>query len=322
MRLVRRSAAAALGWALAGCGDPAADGDGETTVMIASFGEDGPSGASLTDGTGTTTSATTTTATATTATTATTTDGPTTEPTTEPTTDTATDATADGTSTTTDPTDSTDATTTDGESTGGQLPACASIEATIRDFVLAHVDMSAPTTGRVEPGLVLDTLGPDGKPVYNPEYAGPAVITGPESFAQWYVDVPEVNLSIAVTLDVFEESPGRTVFQDSTFFPIDAQGFGNEGEAHNYFFTTEVRTTLVYQGGEVMTFGGDDDVWVFLDGHLVADVGGKHSLQTVNVVLDDLGLIAGESYTLDIFHAERGIGDTQLRFELGAFCQV
>lgn len=34
-------------------------------------------------------------------------------------------------------------------------------------------------------------------------------------------------------------------------------GFGNQGR-HNYSFTTELHTALVYGGG-------DDDLWVFVD---------------------------------------------------------
>ena len=127
----------------------------------------------------------------------------------------------------------------------------------------------------VTPGIVQSTLGADGTPVYAP---GGATIctTGPNEFAQWYHDVPNVNPKIPVTLSLKETTPGVFVYDNSAFFPIDNQGFGNEGFNHNFAFTTEIHTSFVYKGGESFTFRNDEDVWLFVDGKLAIDLGGLH----------------------------------------------
>lgn len=209
--------------------------------------------------------------------------------------------------------------------TGGDVECDTTLDATIRDFSLAHPDFEDYGGDAAYKGLVLPDLGPDQKPVYaNP---GPTPQTsGPDAFKQWYNDTPGVNQTFPIQLALTEIQPGLYQYKSDAFFPVDGLGFGSEGLNHNFAFTTEIHTQFIYNGGEKFTFTGDDDLWMFINKKLAIDLGGLHPPLSDTVDLDVsaamLGIKPGNTYTMDIFHAERHSDGSNFRIDTTIGCFV
>ena len=177
----------------------------------------------------------------------------------------------------------------------------------------------------IYPGLYDPQLGDQAG--WISKYNVPGGIHSAEGFAQWYRDVPGVNMSAPLDITLkLDEDTGQYVFDDredsaysSGFFPINGQLFGNSaGNNKNFHFTFELNTEFTYEAdsGQVFTFRGDDDVWVFVDGRLVIDIGGVHSAKEQTVELDRLDwLVDGKSYSLNFFFAERHRTASNFRIE-------
>jgi fibro-slime domain-containing protein len=147
------------------------------------------------------------------------------------------------------------------------------------------------------------------------------------TFAQWYNTTTGVNMEIPGELLLTQDpaAPGTSVFDSNAFFPIDNQGFGNTpGWPHNYHFTTEIHVKFKYETGQKFTFRGDDDLWIFVNGKLALDVGGQHQALEGTIDFDlqatALGIMAGGTYPMDIFHAERQTDLSNFRIQTNIKC--
>lgn len=178
----------------------------------------------------------------------------------------------------------------------------------VRDFQDSHIDFQNRTGSDLD-AVVLE-LDEQGRPALTSD-DGTLTIDSSASFREWYRTVDGVNQEAYVTLD-FEpdpDNPSIFTFSDSSFFPVDDVMFGNEGRSHNYHFTLMIHARFTYIPGQVFTFTGDDDVWLFINGFRVIDLGGVHSAMTQSVALDDvadqIGLEPDGVYDFNFFFAER-----------------
>jgi fibro-slime domain-containing protein len=119
---------------------------------------------------------------------------------------------------------------------------------------------------------------------------------------------------------------------------------------HNFHFTTEVKYWFKYEADTTATldFTGDDDVWVFLNGKLVIDLGSWHIpldgtldiaagtitatstvqappnvmvpvVETITGTAASFGMTPGNVYMISVFHAERQREGSSFKLTLAGF---
>ena len=133
-------------------------------------------------------------------------------------------------------------------------------------------------------------------------------ITSAATFADWFTDRPGVNCSARHDITLTRDGSGVFTYLTDLFAPIDDRMYGNHGDDHNYCFTYAIKAQFVYNecAEQYLQMGGGDGVWVFIDGDMVIDLGGMRTIDDQYIHVDRLEhLVDGETYTLQVFYAQR-----------------
>lgn len=216
-----------------------------------------------------------------------------------------------------------------------ELPDTLEVPITYRDFIalpinggVRHPDFEAYSGNNATPGLLENTLGADGKPVYTgicDEYQEEPTPTCPyeqqttsqEDFDEWYRDTDGVNITSVERLPLNKQTDGSYYYPVTYLFPLDGAGWvvtqggepakedthqacifpsatanscDDDGGDHNFGFTSELRYWFEFGGDESLNFSGDDDVWVFINRRLALDIGGLHPRANGSITINSSGI--------------------------------
>ncbi|CAH1238208.1 THBS3 [Branchiostoma lanceolatum] len=142
---------------------------------------------------------------------------------------------------------------------------------TYYDFSVNHPDFDGTRQGDL------------GEPIYvnSPFGAFLALSDNPatDSISQWFASVPNVNYVREATLTLEKQNDTDTYrYYSDSFFPMDGLGYRSEQQRdcsnvlHNFGFTLAIRVAITYTGNEIVTVGGGDELWLFVDKQKVVDL--------------------------------------------------
>ncbi len=180
---------------------------------------------------------------------------------------------------------------------------------TVSDKSRLHVDMAtgAPTGGDVvfepqecelgdKPGTIVTAATGD--------------VLSADTFYEWWRNVLGVNQSTVQTIRMTRNKFGVYLYFNDNYRPINGLLLGNEGQPNNYHLTVEIDADFAYTagGGQWFEIRCTDDAYLFVNGRLVIDLGGYGYNKVMFADMGRLGLLDGETYRLQLFHAQRQRG--------------